>query len=276
MNDTTDQPVPCDFKRRPDWTLIAEHLLHQPKRALFPVAIGKLSYWQRLAYHARFRHISRVLRRQWNTKVPHHNSQILAFVDAIHSLPPSLEGCIVEAGCFKGASAAKFSIAAKKTGRQLVLFDSFEGLPENEEPHDRSILGHSIQDWFKGGEFCGSLAEVKATIAAFGHIEACNFIKGWFEDTMPHFKDRIAAAYIDVDLASSTETCLKYLYPLIVPGGVLFSQDGDFPLVIKILDDDQFWEQHVGCKKPVIEGLGTDKLLRIIKPREEEACALDK
>lgn len=45
------------------------------------------------------------------------------------------------------------------------------------------------------------------------------FIKGWFEDTMPVFNERIIAAYIDVDLASSTKTCLKYLYPLLVPGG---------------------------------------------------------
>ena len=68
---------------------------------------------------------------------------------------------------------------------------------------------------------------------------------------------------------SSTATCIKYLYPLLEPGGVLVSQDGDFPLVIELLDSDVFWKEEVGCEKPVIEGLGTDKMLKIIKPVKE-------
>ena len=80
------------------------------------------------------------------------------------------------------------------------------------------------------GKYCGSLEEVKNNIAKYGEIGVCHFIKGWFEETMSLFNKRIAAAYLDVDLASSTKTCLKYLYPLLVPGGVIISQDGDFPL----------------------------------------------
>ncbi len=49
---------------------------------------------------------------------------------------------------------------------------------------------------------------------------------------MPCFEQPVLGAYIDVDLASSTIACLKYLYPRLVPGGVIVSQDGDFPLVI--------------------------------------------
>ena len=95
---------------------------------------------------------------------------------------------------------------------------------------------------------------MKQNIEKYGELRVCKFIKGWFEDTMPQFTKKIAAVYVDVDLASSTKTCLKYLYPLIIPGGVLYSQDNDF------------WEKEVGCKKPYIEGLGTQKLIRIIKP----------
>ncbi|MEJ2672957.1 MAG: TylF/MycF/NovP-related O-methyltransferase, partial [Deltaproteobacteria bacterium] len=178
----------------------------------------------------------------------------------------SEKGCIAEAGVFKGGSSAKFSLAAKYAKRELILFDSFQGLPENTELHEQSILGHSITGWFKGGAFCGGMEEVKHNIGKYGEITVCKFIKGWFDDTMPLFKEKIAAAYIDVDLASSTKTCLKYLYPLLIPGGVLYSQDGDFPLVIQVFDDDHFWENEVGCKKPCIEGLGTQKLIRITKP----------
>lgn len=83
---------------------------------------------------------------------------------------------------------------------------------------------------------------------------------------MPGFDEPIAAAYIDVDLASSTRTCLKYLYPRLSPGGVLISQDGDFPLVMAVFDDDNFWRDEIGCEKPTIDGLGKSKMLKIIKP----------
>ena len=90
-------------------------------------------------------------------------------------------------------------------------------------------------------------------------------MKGWFNVTMPQFNKKISAIYLDVDLASSTKVCLKYLYPLLVPGGILVSQDGDFPLVIDVFDDDSFWENEVGCKKPMIEGLGVNKMIKIKK-----------
>ncbi len=248
------------------WVLFSKYFIRHPIRALRPPALESVSFWQRALYTATFIHVTRALKRKYDIHVPHKNTQVLSFVDAIHSIPAETKGCIVEAGCFKGASAAKFSHAAKRTGRTLYLFDSFEGLPENEERHEKSILGHSIEGWFQKGRYQGTLEEVRTTISMFGHLDVCRFIEGWFDDTLPGFNERIAAAYIDVDLASSTRTCIKHLYPLIVPGGVLISQDGDFPLVIDVFKDDAFWEKEVGCKRPHIEGLGTDKILKIVKP----------
>lgn len=196
---------------------------------------------------------------------PHNHSHILSFIAALTALPKEVEGCVVEAGCFKGGSSAKISLLCDKLQRDLVIFDSFEGLPANDEDHQTSILGHSIEDWFQEGAFSGALEEVKANIERYGVIERCEFIKGWFDETMPAFKRPVAAAYIDVDLASSTRTCLKQLYPLLKPGGVLMSQDGDFPLVIEVFQDVRFWREEVGCEKPEIEGLGTSKMLKIIK-----------
>ena len=67
-------------------------------------------------------------------------------------------------------------------------------------------------------------------------------MKGFFDETMPHFSQPVIAAYLDVDLASSTGTCLRYLWPLLVPGGVLFSQDGHLPLVLEGFDERRFLE----------------------------------
>lgn len=174
------------------------------------------------------------------------------------------EACFVEAGCFKGGSSAKFSYFASLLGKELVLFDSFEGLPDNEENHDTSIDGYSIKDWFKGGNFKGILAEVEENLKDHGKIEVCKFMPGWFCDTMPAFKTPVIAAFIDVDLASSTEDCLKYLYPLLVPGGVIMSQDGDFPLVIKVFENPASWKGE-GPPEPVIQNLG-QKITKIYKP----------
>ena len=138
---------------------------------------------------------------------PHNESHVLSFLVPLLRLPQSIEGVIVEAGCFRGGSTAKLSLVAAHLGRQLVVFDSFAGLPPNDEPHEHSILGHSIQGWFKEGAFCGALSEVRANVEAYGDIRPVRFIPGWFADTLPPFDEKICAAYLDVDLAASTRTC---------------------------------------------------------------------
>ena len=173
-------------------------------------------------------------------------------------------GVIVEAGCFKGGSTAKLSIAAAEVGRRLVVFDSFEGLPENDEPHDKTIFGEQAR--FAAGTYTGRLQEVSDNVARWGELDVCEMKAGWFDDTMPTFREPVAVAFIDVDLASSTRTCLRYLYPLLVPGGVIFSHDGHLPLCLQVLRDRTFWDD-VGGPSPIFTGLGTETLVSIRKPR---------
>jgi O-methyltransferase len=180
------------------------------------------------------------------------------------ALTIKVDGVMVEAGSFKGGSTAKLSLAAKLAGRRLFVFDSFEGLPNHDEPHGDTIFGEQTN--FAPRSYCGALDEVIDNIRRFGELSVCEFRKGWFEDTMPDFLEPVAVAYIDVDLVSSTKTCLKYLYPLLVPGGAIFSQDGHLPLVTHAIGDAKFWEAEVGYPMPPIEGLGRKKLLRIEKP----------
>ena len=197
--------------------------------------------------------------------VPNYHTQdeMLRCIKAILASRATGEGAIVEAGCFKGGSTAKFSLAAAIVDKQLVVFDSFEGLPHNTEPHRKTIFGEQIG--FYKGLYSGSIEEVRDYVSRYGRIDNCKFVKGWFEDTLPNFHAPVSVIYLDVDLVSSTRTCLKYLYPLLQPKGVLFSQDAHIPLVIDLLDSDDFWLNEVGCKKPKIEGLRKKKLVRIVK-----------
>ena len=209
-----------------------------------------------------------------NVPCPHNESHILQFIVELLKLPPDTQGVVVEAGCFRGGSTAKLSIAASHSGRDLVIFDSFQGLPANDEVHERSILGHSIEGWFVEGEFAGRLDEVQRNVARYGDGDRCRYVPGWFEDTMPSFNEPIAAAYLDVDLASSTRTCLKHLYPRLAPGGFFLSQDGDFPLVIDAISDRDFWESEVGYPIPQMSGLGTSKMVMVRKPVEAGSVAV--
>lgn len=199
----------------------------------------------------------------FNIDSPHTHEQILNYIQTILSLSQNSKGVVVEAGCYKGSSTAKFSLAADIVGKELVVFDSFQGIPDNDEPHERNIFGGPAS--FKKGQYCGTLDEVKKNVSRFGKINRCRFVPGWFDDTLPSFNEPVSAIYLDVDLAASTRTCLKYLYPLLESGGVLYSQDGHLPLVIDVFDDDNFWLSEVGCKRPQILGLGEKKLIKIIK-----------
>ncbi len=150
----------------------------------------------------------------------HAESEILSFGRAMLALPATVAGVFVEAGCFKGGSSTKFSLFARIAGRELVIFDSFAGIPDNKEDH--GIHTTSGGPAFAKGDYCGDLEEVRENVRRYGDLGVCRFVKGYFEDSMPHFREPVAAAYLDVDLASSTRTCLKYLWPLLSPGGMIF------------------------------------------------------
>ena len=213
----------------------------------------------------RLRFLLRSYRISLNTTVAHTEAEIIAVATAVLSMPPEVPGCVIEAGCYKGGSTAKFSLVAKLAGRKLYAFDSFEGLPDNDEQHGQTLDGQIAN--FEKGRYLGTLSEVKATISKWGDIGSTEFMKGWFDNTMPSFKERVVAGYIDVDLVSSTKTCLKYMFPLVQPGGALFSQDGHLPLIIECLKDKNTWEKDVGCPPPRMDGLGYKKLVRIDKSR---------
>lgn len=194
---------------------------------------------------------------------PHTQTEMLAFISYVLALPQDLPGCLVEAGCYKGGSTAKFSLAARLAGRKLVVFDSFEGLPKHRESPVRNIFGELVA--FPPRSYYGTLDEVKDNVRMFGALEVCEFRKGWFKDTIPGFDEPVAALFIDVDLASSTCILLKHLFPRLIPQGLLISHDGHLPTVIRVFQDEDFWKNEVGCPKPILEGIGRRKLIQIMK-----------
>jgi O-methyltransferase len=193
----------------------------------------------------------------------HTHHEMMQIAKTILGLPKDIPGCIVEAGCFKGGSTCKLSILARMTGRKLYVFDSFEGIPTNTEQHKIDIFGEKAG--FPAKSYEGSLKEVSSNLEKFGELSVCEFKSGWFENTMPLFQEPVAVAFIDVDLASSTRSCLRYIYPLLVPGGVLFSHDGHLPLCIEVFSDRSLWAEVTQDPPPKVGGLGQKKLVWVKK-----------
>src|SRR5580658_7858603 len=82
---------------------------------------------RRLSFARRRTLVQRIRTAHEGIECPHTHREIIRMIKTILSVPASDKGCIVEAGCFKGGSTAKLSIAARLANRTLMVFDSFEG-----------------------------------------------------------------------------------------------------------------------------------------------------
>ncbi len=70
----------------------------------------------------------------------------LAMASKILHAPPTADGVVVECGCWLGGSTACLSVICDYAGRDLVVYDSFEGLPladpRDEMGNDDRILNN--------------------------------------------------------------------------------------------------------------------------------------
>lgn len=165
-----------------------------------------------------------------------------------------VEGDFAELGVARGGCASLLGMSAFAAGaptRKLWLFDSYEGLPE---PGERDFVangntGDHVRPLPKGSCF-GALEEVRSvTLDRFKLPEdRIEFVKGWFENTVPATRDQIkklAILRIDGDWYESTKVCLEGLFEKVQTGGVV------------IIDD---YDSCIGAKRAVDEFLAANNL----------------
>ncbi|MFK7987325.1 MAG: TylF/MycF/NovP-related O-methyltransferase [Sandaracinaceae bacterium] len=190
----------------------------------------------------------------------HTLSEMLTTADRVFRLAGRPGLSIVEAGAGSGASTAKLSLLVKAAGGTLHVFDTFRGIPENDEKHTL-LDGTPIR--FCQGAFRGRLGAVKKRVAAHGAIDVCRFHKGLLEDTLPlHAPPRVDVALLDLDLVSSTRVAVETLYPRLRRGGCIVSQDGHLRAVRDLLEDPDFYAS-MGLPAPPLRG---DKLVVLDAP----------
>jgi len=163
-----------------------------------------------------------------------------------------LHGDVIECGTYKGGSASNLSLACKMAGKKLLLFDSFEGLPQN--------------DWYDRGEFAGNTDEVMKNIKKYGDIACCEFYKGWFEETLPSLNRPIMLAWLDVDLPESLHTCVLNIWRNLVDGGYIFIDECMDTNYSALFYSEKWWDKYFSCKPPGLIGAGTGLPLGQIYP----------
>lgn len=185
-------------------------------------------------------------------------------VEGLHlaeaALSVECEGAFVECGCYTGGSTAKLSILADVTGRELVAFDSFEGLPvpHQSEKVDKHMRGKvELEHEWASGEYSGSFDTVKNIVSKYGNISSCRFVKGWFENTLAaHLPQPISLAFVDVDLASSASDCIRNIWPRLARSGIFFTHDVSYVKVLQCLMSESLWRDEFREHPPILYGAG--------------------
>jgi O-methyltransferase len=133
-----------------------------------------------------------------------------------------LPGDVVECGVFRGGTAllAARTIAAAgaSEGRQLHLFDSFQGFGQ----------AVSATESFRPGELGRtSDAHVRSLLGDHPWVRIhVGFVPQTFEGLD---LGQVAWAHVDLDVEAATRAAIDYLYPRLVPGGFLVFDDYGFP-----------------------------------------------
>ncbi len=174
------------------------------------------------------------------------------------NLDPITNGCIVECGCFKGASSITLSILAKITNKQLLIYDSFEGLPTIEVSSEKKAYYPHLLSYseYQEGMYKGSLDEVKYNIQKYGYLSQCVFIKGYFSETLKEHNKNIDFIFIDVDLLGSLKTCIINLWKYLSPNSYFFTDDSCDMSLVKIWFDDNWWNKNLNTNPPGYVGSG--------------------
>ncbi len=203
----------------------------------------KLSFFKK--YRLGFRMFLNKMRIPTGTSYKSHLAMALKILET----PPNEPGDVVECGTWKGGSAANLSLVCKIAGRKLLIFDSFEGLPKGDES-DR-------QAFYETGDYYGPLDEVKKNIEKYGAIECCEFVKGWFDETLPGLNTPVLLAFLDVDLELSLETCVRHIWPNLVERGYIFIDEYVTLDYCAIFWSEEYWKRYFNRLPPGLMGAGT-------------------
>lgn len=195
-----------------------------------------------------------------NRAIPTGSSFIehLVIATQILSIPRDVEGAIVECGCYKGGSTANLSLVAGLCDRELIVFDSFEGMPDPGDTDASHTLVASEQvHTYEENSWSASLEEAKRNVETYGDPGCCTFYPGYFDETMPAFEEPIALLFLDVGLRSSAETAIAELWPTLQENCYCFTHDAKHMEIASLFFDTEWWRERFDTEPPGLVGAGS-------------------
>jgi O-methyltransferase len=204
----------------------------------------------RASVSARFTLARRCLGIHLRLRCGHNPAEALHVIEEIIELSPETPGVVVECGSFLGGSTSKLSLATALASRELIVCDSFEGLP------DVDARDHTdLKPDFQKGEYAGRLPEVRRNVARFGNGDRVRFVQGWYDESLTQLQGvRIACGFWDVDLRESFLSCIRELWPGVNPGAKVFLHDIDRAPVVQVFTDEAWWTKEMGSPPPRLVG----------------------
>ena len=143
---------------------------------------------------------------------------ILRELEAV--LAAGVPGDVAEFGCFVGTTSVFLAGRLKATGRQLHLYDSFEGLPPKSS-EDESPAGTQ----FIAGELLATKAQLIRNLKQ-ANVPMPRIKKGWFSELdINDIPEKIAFAFLDGDYYHSVKDPLVLIWPRLAPGATIVVDD---------------------------------------------------
>jgi hypothetical protein len=151
-------------------------------------------------------------------------SKLLAHYE-LFRMSMELPGDIVECGVYKGASLARWAMFRDlfngSHARRMVAFDTYEEFADTDFEADREF-----RDTYQKDAPCISTEQMSKVLAHKECNRQVELVAGDIVETVPWYVTenpamRISLLNLDTDYYEPALTVLEYLYPLVVPGGVV-------------------------------------------------------
>ena len=181
--------------------------------------------------------------------------QLKYYFDFVLNNDQNIDGDIIEAGVFQGKAILGMGLMLKELGskKKIYGFDSFSGFPPIYSPYDdlsyfdlqfkegiiteqhyakikRNISMRSLQvkevnekSISLSGDFSENNLELLKSKIEYLGLDNIELVVGDFATTMQgNFNGPISCVLFDCDLYESYKTCLNYVWPSLVSGGMCY------------------------------------------------------
>ena len=183
-----------------------------------------------VAYRGLLGHAPDLLLKRLGAATPRRRPEFYTLARIVRSLE-NFPGAILECGTHHGATLLGMAHILRSRGIPARIYglDSFAGFPEPtaEDAQDDGTMHPWVHRGFLGE---ASLEELTARLTRMGLAEHVTLIKGYFRDTLPRLAaEHFSLVHLDCDLYSSYMECLEFVYPRMLPDGIIVFDDYGSP-----------------------------------------------